>query len=212
MIRRLARVVVAGFCLVSLLVAMGVGWLWRESRQGRGYSVEFALARRCVEAGSSANSGQRIWLRALWRWPGSPSLRVGSDSDFHTLPFYELVARSQTRQWLGLEGESGDLMLAVRPDTGEPIRWRRELMFTRLSARSSQPVAFCTIRNIPHPAIIGATMMAPLVWAGTRWRHARQLRRRRRLGLCLACGFDLRRSPARCPECGAVAASKGAAA
>jgi hypothetical protein len=32
-----------------------------------------------------------------------------------------------------------------------------------------------------------------------RWRR---LRRRRRLSLCLNCGFDLRFSPARCPECG----------
>jgi hypothetical protein len=47
---------------------------------------------------------------------------------------------------------------------------------------------------------IVATAPLPLI-AWLRWKR---LRRRRRTGTCLICGYDLRASPDRCPECGKV--------
>ena len=56
--------------------------------------------------------------------------------------------------------------------------------------------------GVPYWAPAAAFAVAPARWL------LRRLRRRRwaRPGLCASCGYDLRASPGRCPECGAPAA------
>jgi len=53
---------------------------------------------------------------------------------------------------------------------------------------------------LPCWLVVLVTLL-PLPWLVHRTRRAR----RRRAGHCPACGYDLRASPQRCPECGALA-------
>jgi hypothetical protein len=53
------------------------------------------------------------------------------------------------------------------------------------------------------PSII-VINLAALIWMFFRWRRDRQHKTWRVLGRCLKCGYDLRESRDRCPECGTV--------
>lgn len=51
---------------------------------------------------------------------------------------------------------------------------------------------------VPFWVPMGVLMVMPALWARRWW----VIRRRRRLGLCAQCGYDLRATPGQCPECG----------
>jgi hypothetical protein len=73
-------------------------------------------------------------------------------------------------------------------------------LFQGETARSHQSISEV---GIPHWMIAAVCAIAPFTrFIGHRWWR----RRRAIAGLCLTCGYDLRATPERCPECGFVAA------
>lgn len=57
----------------------------------------------------------------------------------------------------------------------------------------------------PHWFAVLVTGTWPALWLKRKLFGTRKECRRRRLGLCVRCGYDLRSSPERCPECGSQA-------
>jgi hypothetical protein len=58
---------------------------------------------------------------------------------------------------------------------------------------------------VPYWALVMLTAPLPIVWYQRILRESRE----RKKGTCRNCGYDLRATPERCPECGTPAASSG---
>jgi hypothetical protein len=66
-----------------------------------------------------------------------------------------------------------------------------------------------TRRFVPQTAAVAAFAVLPLCWATQRSWTVWRRRGRGKPGLCLTCGYDVRASKERCPECGAAIPETG---
>ena len=62
-----------------------------------------------------------------------------------------------------------------------------------------------TYLSVPFWSLAAVTGL-PLLLSATTWRRRHRALRRRK-GLCVHCGYDLRATPHRCPECGRAASA-----
>jgi hypothetical protein len=78
--------------------------------------------------------------------------------------------------------------------------------YARTEPATSGPRA--TFVQAPYWAAVMASALLPAAWM-VRQRGFARRRRRADAGQCLTCGYDLRQTPERCPECGAAALKAG---
>jgi hypothetical protein len=80
-----------------------------------------------------------------------------------------------------------------------PPWWNRIGFFHERGTTGGPSVPFEHVIGFPHWLLLPILSVMPLSWLRGAWKR----RRWRRAGLCAKCGYDLRASPERCPECGA---------
>jgi hypothetical protein len=62
--------------------------------------------------------------------------------------------------------------------------------------------------EIPSGTLFLLSSVLPLVWITIRYKRWRRLKSTCRSDICQNCGYDLRATPERCPECGTIPIKK----
>jgi hypothetical protein len=121
--------------------------------------------------------------------------------------------RMRARQWSGPEradfaqfAQRAGIYISIR--IPEPLGYHDGIlrdMFTvrdeRTQSARRMPYAYSSGISIPIWPFTLLTLLPALRFARIKY-HERITRRRIRRGCCAVCGYDLRASPDRCPECG----------
>jgi hypothetical protein len=147
-------------------------------------------------------------------WPGGIGVWLGSIDEVKRRPLrgrwplFRSLGRVYTRSPVGVSFISERDIVWLRPD-GTPERygaedWRRwESASDEAGMRWSEPLPRWVLTAVPHWAALGVCALLPLLWVFLRSRSHHVRRRRRKLGLCETCGYDLAGNMSgKCSECG----------
>jgi hypothetical protein len=192
MTRRLLNLLTALSLLLFLaVVAVWVRSYWRMDQWSGARSTLW-----CAES-----RGGRVTLYVVYGWPDPKPLRWHADVRHPPGPGVGIYPRTQWERF-GLYREAGTAVAPMTPDGrafwDPPARWVPPVI-----RRFSPPMAYW---NFGLPYWMPAAVLAALPIArGYRWLVALRKARRSSAGLCPSCGYDLRATPDRCPECGTAA-------
>ena len=181
--------------LLSLLLCVAVAVLWVAS-----YRRPLYVAREKLTTGGAA--ADRVWVHRAVITRGRIRFEAVERLPSGRLPSgYAPAPPARERPWRAYWGwgvlRSGDIAAWQPP---------AKSLFNRLGFHRLDQRARYTVWPDDHftgvmvPAWLCAALLAapPLAW----FRRQVRDRRRHKKGLCPACGYDLRATPDKCPECG----------
>lgn len=192
--KRLCRWVFNGLAAVSMLLflAMAISWVrsvsafdeWdlllsSQSGDVTFISIETGRGRLCLDTGLVAYSILR---------KRSPARTDDTQPEFRHFSFEPLYPSGMDLNHPGIRGFSAK---------GFEFSFFRSDSMVRFEYRLIAPMWAWMLLWAFLPAI-----------CGTLYKRRRSVEKRKRKGLCPSCGYDLRPTPDRCPECGITVSAK----
>jgi hypothetical protein len=195
MLRRLFTVLSA----LSLLLCAVAALMW-----GRSGRVTDAVSHEQA-SGTELGLTSRLGTVQLHVGHYSASFRPGWHSYSQTVAegveWQDFYGTDNTRSFAGFGFVQAKWEAATRDSQSDPdLPDSTPLIVDPYQPPTTVPFSF-SVLVIPYEFVVVALAVAPVaaVWRAAR-RHRRSVR-----GLCRNCGYDLRATPGRCPECGTVA-------
>jgi len=159
-----------------------------------------------------------LWVASCFAWPRTDYSWFDTQSGTFTGWVVNLVAGkigvTYTRSWMPIvESKTTRIWYTVPMTEGLPMRDRLGLSLPSWDYRD-KPFGDATAMrywNVYTPCWLLLLLSVPILFL---WLCQRRRTRRRRMqGKCVGCGYDLRATRERCPECGlAITVGKAAAA
>jgi len=192
--RRIGKIIVSLFALISAILFVALVALWIRS-YFVGEILDYCIRDRAnpiVDNVLSVRSGQggvRFTFDEWGAWefgvrkPSDPN-QHSKRFDYRRLdPYYPYALNTTGFKRFGFEWSGYDEVIS-NTSVGSGIIRERNLI-------------------APYWSLVVVTIPLPLIFLFT-WKKQRTQKYRLAQGFCIQCGYDLRATPGQCPECGTI--------
>jgi hypothetical protein len=191
----------------SAVLCVATCVLWVSSYR---LQIQLSLARRGHTFLQLTSKNGDLYLDVVENWPDAcTGCRTGSPNDHFGPIFCPSNGFCTETVWANTTLMKGSFSVAIV--NGRVLMDAQGDFYEMVRGVSYWPMRRGIDLRMPHGYYLAVLSIAPLAWAGVRLRRVVIARRRRGLRLCLSCGYDLRATPDRCPECGAEPMGKSRA-